>query len=217
MPHDRLAVLNTIADQGLISLHSHPDANVAIRVADSIHSGGGRLLEFMNRARSAPTVFEQLRRHADIYLPGLMLGAGSVEDPATAAIFISAGADFIVSPGLVPETAELCNRHKVPYLPGTMTITEMIEAESLGVEYVKLYPATSPGFVKAVQSARPRTRVVATGNIGIDDLEDWFTAGASAVGTMSVAPPDTVAEGHYHQITDAVSATLGAIAELQAR
>lgn len=213
MAHDRLAVLNTIADQGLVALHSHAEANVTIRVADAIYAGGGRLLEFMNRARHAPSVFEQLRAHADSHLPDLIVGAGSVEDRATAAIFIAAGAEFIVSPTLVPEIAELCNRYKVPYLPGTMTVTEIAVAETLGVEYVKLYPAISPAFVEAVLMARPWTRIVATGDIGVDDLEAWFTAGATAVGTMSVAPPGMISRGHYAQISDLVRATLTRITE----
>ena len=106
-------------------LFHHPDASVAIAVVDAIAAGGGVVIEFTNRVRFAPTVFEALRRHVDEHHPDMVLGVGSVEDAATAALFIAAGADFIVAPILVPETAELCNRHKVAYLPGTMTINEL--------------------------------------------------------------------------------------------
>ena len=212
MSHDRLSVLNTIAQEQIMHLFHHPDPAVAINIIDAIAAGGGRVVEFTNRVQFAPTVFEAIRRHVDENHPDMVIGVGSVEDAATASIFVAAGAEFIVSPIFVAETVEFCNRRKVPYLPGTMTITEIAEAERYGVEFVKLYPAMNPMFVKAVQMPRPWSRIIANGPIGPDEVQSWLGAGATAIGTMASVPPDAVAAGNFGQVTDAVAA-LGAARE----
>ena len=206
MTHDRLHVLNTIAQEQIMHLFHHPDPAVAVHVIDAIAAGGGVVVEFTNRVAFAPSVFEAIRRHANENHPEMVIGVGSVEDPATAALFVSVGADFIVSPIFVAETAEFCNRRKIPYLPGTMTINEIAEAERYGVEYVKLYPAMNPMFINAVKMPRPWSRIIANGPIGPDDVQSWLQAGATAIGTMASAPPEAVAAGDFAAVTNAVAA-----------
>ena len=208
--HDRLHVLNTIAEEQVMHLFHHSDPAVAIQVIDAIAAGGGLVVEFTNRVSFASSVFEAMRRHVDANHPEMVIGVGSVEDAATAALFASVGAEFIVSPIFVAETAEFCNRRKIPYLPGTMTITEIAEAERYGVEFVKLYPAMNPMFVKAVQMPRPWSRVIANGPIGPDDVQTWLQAGATAIGTMASVPADAVAAGKFDEVTAAVAALTAA-------
>ena len=213
---DRMTVLNTILDQGIMSLFHHHDLDTTVGVATAIYEGGGRILEFTNRVEFAVDIFGELIRHAADHLPDLIIGAGSVEDGSTAAQFIAKGSSFIVSPILVEETAYLCNRRKIPYLPGTMTIQEMADAETLGVELVKYYPASLPmgaQFVKAALMPRPWTRIVANGMITVDDLETWFGAGVAAVGTMSMARPDWVQAGNFDTISQVVRAMLKKVQE----
>ena len=90
-------------------LFHHPDPAVAIKVIDAIAEGGGLVVEFTNRVAFAPSVFEAIRRHVDANHPEMVIGVGSVEDAATAALFTSVGAEFIVSPIFVAETAQFCN------------------------------------------------------------------------------------------------------------
>lgn len=208
--HDRLHVLNTIAQEQVMHLFHHPDPAIAIQVVDAIAAGGGLVVEFTNRVNFAPSVFEAIRRHVDENHPDMVIGVGSVEDAATAALFVSLGAEFIVSPIFVAETAEFCNRRKVPYLPGTMTINEIAEAERYGVEFVKLYPAMSPMFVQAVKMPRPWSRIIANGPIGPDEVQTWLQAGATAIGTMASVPPDAVAAGKFNEVTAAVAALTAA-------
>lgn len=191
-------------------LFHHPDPAVAIKVIDAIAEGGGLVVEFTNRVAFAPSVFEAIRRHVDANHPEMVIGVGSVEDAATAALFTSVGAEFIVSPIFVAETAQFCNRRKVPYLPGTMTINEIAEAERYGVEYVKLYPAMNPMFINAVKMPRPWSRIIANGPIGPDEVQSWLQAGATAIGTMASAPPEAVASGDYGTVTAAVAALTAA-------
>ena len=203
--HDRLAVLNLIAEHQIMDLFATPDPDTACRVADAIHAGGGRIIEFTNRVPFAAQVFEKLRRHIDSEHPDMVLGVGSVEDPATAVNFMSLGAEFIVSPIFLAETAEVCNLRKVPYLPGTQTLTEMAAAERSGVEFLKLYPAMDPGFVRAALAPRPWSRIIANGPISADDAGEWLSAGVVGIGTMMTVPPAAIEAGDYGTITSSVA------------
>ena len=215
MSHDRLTVLNEIAVQRVMHMFHTEDPSTATKVLDAVHAGGGRVVEFTNRARFATSVFDALRRHVDDTHPDMIIGVGSVEDAPTASRFIAAGAEFIVSPIFDAATADLCNLRKIPYLPGTQTVTEIATAERSGVEYVKLYPATDPSFITLVQLPRPWSRIIANGMITPDTVGSWLEAGATAVGTMAGVPPTAIAEGDYDTITAAVAAMAKAIGDHQ--
>ncbi len=100
------------------------------------------------------------------------------------------GANFIVGPNLNREVALLCNRRKIPYFPGCATPTEICEAETLGVEIVKLFPSSSidgQKFVKSILEPCPWTRIMPTGGIQAteDNITSWFRAGISCIGMGS--------------------------------
>jgi 2-dehydro-3-deoxyphosphogluconate aldolase/(4S)-4-hydroxy-2-oxoglutarate aldolase len=183
----RLDVLNSLLDIGLLPLFYHAEVETAAEVVSACAQGGARLVEFTNRGELAYPVFTELvRRFAK---SDVIPGVGSVPDAPTAALFIAAGANFIVSPSLNPETARLCNRRKIPYLPGCLTPTEIASAEELGVEICKIFPGNvgGPEFVSAVMAPCPWTRLLPTG--GVDATEEsvraWIKAGAAAVGMGS--------------------------------
>ena len=83
----------------------------------------------------------------------MLIGAGTVLDPETARIAILNGAEFIVGPSFNPQVALLCNRYAIPYLPGCMTIKEMVTAMESGADILKVFPGSvfGPSFVKAVK------------------------------------------------------------------
>jgi 2-dehydro-3-deoxyphosphogluconate aldolase/(4S)-4-hydroxy-2-oxoglutarate aldolase len=114
----------------------------------------------------------------------ILLGAGTVLDPETARIAILAGAQFVVSPALNPETARLCNRYQVPYMPGAGTIREVVEAMECGADIVKIFPGEvlGPAFVKAVRGPLPQASLMPTGGVSLENVADWIKAGAVAVG-----------------------------------
>ena len=95
-----------------------------------------------------------------------------------------AGAKYIVSPAFDAETAKICNRYKVPYLPGVMTINEIISAHEAGVDFVKLFPGSAfgQGYVKAIKGPLPYANIMVTGGVNIDNLDSWIKAGVDAVG-----------------------------------
>lgn len=183
----RLEVLNSLLDIGLLPLFYHAEAETAMEVVSACAQGGARLVEFTNRGELAYPVFTELvRRFAK---SDVILGVGSVPDAPTAALFIAAGANFIVSPSLNPEIARLCNRRKIPYLPGCLTPTEIATAEELGVEICKVFPGNvgGPEFIRAVMAPCPWTRLLPTGGVDAteEDVRAWIKAGAAALGMGS--------------------------------
>ncbi|MGC8839491.1 MAG: bifunctional 4-hydroxy-2-oxoglutarate aldolase/2-dehydro-3-deoxy-phosphogluconate aldolase [Anaerolineae bacterium] len=184
---DRLTVLQEILRSGLVPIFYHPDVEVCKRVVEACAAGGSRVVEFTNRGDFALQVFAELARHVADHLPGVILGAGTIVDAPTAALYIACGAAFIVGPDLNPEVARLCNRRRVPYIPGCGSVSEIGQAEELGVEIVKIFPASGlggPDFLRALLGPCPRTRCMPTALVKAtrEDIHAWIQAGAACLG-----------------------------------
>ena len=219
--HTRLEVLNTVLELGLVPLFYHQDIEVAKKIVAACVEGGARVIEFTNRGDFAYHVFNELSQYVDEIYPELCLGVGSVIDAPTAAMYIASGADFIVSPILNPETARLCNRRKIAYVPGCGSVSEISQAEELGTEIVKVFPGSAvggPGFVKAVRGPCPWTRIMPTGGVDAtrENIETWFKAGVACVGMGSkLIVKDLVAAGDFEAISQKVAQVLAWIKEVR--
>ena len=216
---DRMTVLNTMLDSGLVPVFYHHDLMVAKQVVAACVEGGAKLFEFTNRGDRAWHIFTGLIEFCEQTYPDLVVGVGSVVDAPTAALYISSGANFVVGPNFNPEIARLCNRRKVAYSPGCGTASEVSEAEELGVEIVKVFPGGlvgGPAFIKAVRGPAPWTRIMPTG--GVDATEEsvkgWIGAGAACLGMGSkLVRKDLVAAGDFDAIRDNVARVLAWIQE----
>jgi 2-dehydro-3-deoxyphosphogluconate aldolase/(4S)-4-hydroxy-2-oxoglutarate aldolase len=206
---------------GLVPVFYNPDLAVAKRIVAACRAGGARVIEFTNRGDFAFQVYTELARHVAEAEPDVILGVGSVIDAPTAALYISAGANFVVGPVLNAEVARLCNRRKVAYSPGCGSVSEISDAEELGVEIVKVFPGTQvggPAFVKAVRGPMPWTRIMPTG--GVDATEEsirgWFEAGVACAGMGSkLITKELVARGDFDAISARVAQVLAWIKEVR--
>ncbi len=204
----RLDVLNIVLHTCLVPLFFKPGLEVAKKIVSACAEGGARVIEFTNRGDMAPFVFAELLQYTAKELPHVILGAGTIVDPQTAALYISYGANFIVGPNFNREVALLCNRRKIPYFPGCATPTEISEAEALGVEIVKLFPSTSidgQKFIKAILEPCPWTRIMPTGGIQASEesITSWFRAGAACIGMGSqLLRENFITEGNYAGIAN---------------
>src|SRR5690606_39404193 len=117
----------------------------------------------------------------------LIVGAGTVLDPETARIAILAGAQYVVSPYLEENTARLCNRYQIPYMPGVMTVKDVVRGLECGAEVLKVFPGElmGPTVVKAMKGPSPQANLMPTGGVSVDNVGDWIRAGAVAVGAGS--------------------------------
>ena len=144
------------------------------------------------------------RHLAKQYASGeILIGAGTVLDPETARIAILAGAQYIVSPSVSPETARLCNRYQIPYMPGACTMREIVDAMECGADIVKLFPGETlgPAFVKAVKGPLPQASLMPTGGVASTTLREWIKAGAVAVGVGGSLTAGAES-GNFQLITD---------------
>ena len=218
--YNKLQVFQTILETGMVPVLYHPDAEIAKQVLKACYDGGVRAFEFTNRGDFAQLVFKELAQFVREQLPGLVLGAGSVIDPATAALYIQLGADFVVGPGFNPEIAKVCNRRLIPYIPGCGTVTEIGNAQEAGCGLCKVFPGEvlGPEFVKAVLAPMPWSRLMVTGGVKPEkaNLEAWFKAGATCVGMGSnLFPQDAVAAGDWARIAALCKKTLQIIQEVR--
>ncbi len=184
--HDRLDVLRAILDDGAVPTFSAPDPRLAFAFVAGCRDGGARVVEFTNRGDFAYATFAELARIVARELPDTILGAGTIIDAPTAALFVAAGANFIVGQSLAPDVARLCNRRRVAYIPGAGSATEIATAEELGCEIVKLFPAAAfdgPAFVRNFLAPSPASRLMPTNVLATEDATNaWFAAGAACVG-----------------------------------
>ncbi|SRR5579871_1410654 len=216
---DRLKVFNTILETGLVPLFYEAKLEISQKILKALYDGGARVAEFTNRGDGAIDVFNPLAEFAASACPSLILGVGSIVDAPTAALYLARGAHFVVGPSLNAEIARLCNRHKIAYLPGCGSASEISQAEEVGAEIVKVFPGNSvggPPFVKAVMGPMPWSRLMPTGGVEAtqESIGEWIKAGAACVGLGSgLVKQDWVKAGKFEEISGLTRQALGWIAE----
>lgn len=203
-------VYSRIEETPIVPLFFNADLTVAQHVLKACYDGGIRVFEFTNRGAEAPAIFAKLIDYCEKECPDLVLGIGTIFDAKQATEFISMGADFMLQPFTTPEVGEVCAKHDIPWMPGTMTLTEIRNAEILGAKYVKIFPGNvvGPGFVKAIKGPMPKTKIMVTGGVepNKESLSSWFGAGAAAVGMGSqLFPADLIAKKDYQAISTIIS------------
>jgi 2-dehydro-3-deoxyphosphogluconate aldolase/(4S)-4-hydroxy-2-oxoglutarate aldolase len=219
--HTRLEVLTAMKQIGLIPVFYNADFDVAKNVVNACAEAGARIVEFTNRGDRAINIFTKLAEYRDKEKPNIVLGVGSVCDSPTAAMYIAAGADFVVGPLLDEDTARLCNSRKIPYSPGCGSVTEIHKAETLGVEICKVFPGIQvggPAFVKAVKGPCPWTEIMPTGGVSPtkESLSEWFGAGVACVAMGSkLITKELVAAKDYAAITKKVEETVRLIKQIR--
>ncbi len=188
MSYSRSQIISSMKATGVVPMFYHGEVDVARKIVDVSYEGGVRVIEFTNRGPNAFEVFKDLLKYSGQY-KGLIIGIGTILDAKTTEKYIKAGAEFIVSPILRPEMAEVCLKHDKMWIPGAATITEVVNAKLLGAEIIKIFPASvlGPGFVSSVLPVVPDLQLMATGGIepNISSLSAWFKAGIVCAGLGS--------------------------------
>jgi 2-dehydro-3-deoxyphosphogluconate aldolase / (4S)-4-hydroxy-2-oxoglutarate aldolase len=219
----RLDVLNTMVNTGLVPVFYHGDVETAKKIVQACAAGGTRCVEFTNRGDFAPFVFKELAEQIAKENPEVILGVGSVIDAPTGALYIASGANFVVGPLLNPEVARLCNRRKIAYSPGCGTVSEISQAEELGVEIVKIFPGGlvgGPEFVKSVLAPMPWTRIMPTGGVETtkESVFAWIKAGVAALGIGSnLISKERIGMRKWDDMTQAAAQLLAWIREARGK
>lgn len=215
--YSRSEVVTAMKATGVVPVFFHADLETSKNVLKACYDGGIRVFEFVNRGDFAHEIFGELNKYALKELPGMILGAGSIVEAATTALYIQLGANFIVSPLLNEDMAKTCNRRGVAWSPGCGTISEINKAQELGAEVVKLFPASEiggPSFVKAVKGPMPWTNIMPTGGVDTSEanLKGWFNAGVTCVGMGSnLFPKELLEKGDFAGLTAKVKELMATI------
>lgn len=179
---DKETIIKRIEEKGLVAVVRAETADQAQRITEACLEGGCASIELTFTVPGAHRVIEEL---AKAYTPDqIMLGAGTVLDSETARIAILSGAQYVVSPCFDADAAKLCNRYRLPYMAGCMTLKEAITAMEAGCDILKIFPGDlfGPKILKAIQGPIPYAKMMPTGGVDVDNVAQWIKSGAVAVG-----------------------------------
>ena len=174
-----------LREVGIIPIIRSPSADVIVPVAEALLQAGLPVVEI---TLTVPNAIDAIGAVAKRFSGKLLLGAGTVTDAVSAKRAVDAGAEFIVTPCLVPEVIEAAHRASVAVLPGALTPTEVFEAHRLGGDMVKVFPVQSVGgadYLRALRGPFPDIPLVPTGGVTLENMTQMFKAGAAAVGVGS--------------------------------
>lgn len=205
------SVLEAIETTGTVLIVRLDDAAEAERVAHAAVDGGMRVLEI---TLSVPGALALVERLADRYSgDGIVIGAGTVLDAASAARCIAAGASLLVSPQLNEGMLEHASRHQVATLSGAYTPTEIVNSMQAGADLVKLFPAEigGPAYARTVLAPLAHVPLVPAGGVDAANVGDWFDAGVTAVGVGSSITKAGRPDGDYSRVTAAAESFLAAV------
>lgn len=198
-------ILTRLKDNYLFAVIRGKSAEEATRISEAVYEGGIKNIEV---TFTTPQADESIRDLAGKFDgTDMVVGAGTVMDAITARIAIIAGAEFIVSPNMVPEISTVCNTYGIPYLPGCGTVTEVANALATGVEVVKVFPGgiLGPAFIKNVHGPIPHVEMMPSGGVSLENMDQWIDNGAWAVGIGSALTKDLKTQG-YSSVTEQAQA-----------
>ena len=208
--------IEAVVAQGILPLYFNPDETVSIEILRAIHRAGIKAVEYTNRGEAAFNNFKKMVAIRNQEMPDMLLGIGTIKTLQQAKDYVGAGADFMVSPGFVPEVAAYAISNDVFYAPGCMTPSEIIAAENAGVKFIKLFPGNmlGPEFLSSIKEIFPKLLFMPTGGVDTtrESIEAWYKAGVCAVGMGSkLISKKLMEQKDYATIESATREVLGLI------
>jgi len=197
----KFETLRRIEETGIVTVVRAENAEQAIKIAEAVKAGGIEAIEITMTVPGAIDVIKELI--ANYPNKEMLIGAGTVLDAETALACILAGAEYIVGPNLNVEMVKLCNRYQKVVIPGTMSVTEVVEAMEVGADVVKVFPATlfGPKIISAIKGPLPQAPLMPTGGVNVENVNEWIKAGSFAVGVGSDLTAGAK-KGDYETVTE---------------
>src|SRR2546425_8205206 len=190
----RRDLIRIFGEDRLVAVIRTTTPGLARDAARAMSEAGVRLVEITLTIPDAFELISDLANDDAFAARGSTVGAGTVLNGTQAEAALLAGARFLVSPILVPEMIAAARARDAMSMPGTMTPTEMVRAAELGADFIKVYPVATiggPDYIANVRRALTDLPLVATGNIDLEEISDYFTAGVVGfgVGGPPLRPP----------------------------
>ena len=194
--------LALIARHRVVPVIAIDSVDQALPLADALIAGGLPVIEVTFRTKAAVDVIRLLSRER----PALLVGAGTVLDPATVDAAVAAGAKFALAPGCLPATVQRAQAVGLPFVPGVQTPSEVELALSLGCRTLKFFPAEAAGGVKMLEAIHAPykhtgVRFVPTGGVSPANCAAYLACDAvAAVGGTWLAKPADLQAGLFEEI-----------------
>jgi len=196
-------IIRRVGEIGIVPVIRAANPAEASRAVEAVCAGGISVVEITMTVPDAPRLLREVARANSDFL----IGAGTVLNSKQAEICIDAGARFLVSPGLSPEVIHTALKHGVLAIPGAFTPTEVMAATELGVDVIKIFPCGSgggPSHIKALRAPFPDCRFIPTGGVTLKNAEEYFAAGAFALGIgAELADLAALRRNEPHKLTEA--------------
>jgi len=206
------SILDRLAGFGIIPVVVIDDATQAEHLADALVKGGLPVAEITFRTAAAPAAIKALSSRGD-----MLVGAGTVTTADQVDAAISAGAQYIVSPGTSRAVVERALAQGVQAIPGAVTATEIQAALELGYTTVKFFPAGvsgGPAAISALAAPFSGVRFIPTGGITPDNLADYMRMpSVVAVGGSWMVKPEFIRSGNFGRV---YQLTIDAVAQVTA-
>lgn len=212
----RIKMIQKLADEGIVAVIRAESREQGIKLVEAVKRGGIKMLEVTMTVPGAVDIIRELTEHYKS--EDVEIGAGTVLDPETARLCILAGAKYIVSPSLNLDTVRLCNRYRIPVMPGIMTVREAIEALEAGAEVLKVFPGSAfgPDIIKAYKGPLPQGNFMPTGGVNLGNAKEWIKAGAIAIGTGGDLTKGAKT-GDYELVTQTAKQFVDAVREAKSK
>ncbi|SDS07190.1 bifunctional 4-hydroxy-2-oxoglutarate aldolase/2-dehydro-3-deoxy-phosphogluconate aldolase [Microlunatus soli] len=175
--------LQEVGRAGVIAVLRAPSPEAAVAAAEALISGGVTAIEVTYSTPDAAAAIAKIAQD----FPDAIVGAGTLTREPQITEAAAAGAAFLVSPGTTARIATAMVDTGLPTMTGTLTPSEIMTALDLGVTAMKVFPGSlaGPSYLKALRGPFPDVPLMPTGGVSADNLADWLTAGAFAVGAGS--------------------------------
>ena len=192
------------------------NANQALALGQALVAGGLPLLEVTLRTPAGLAAIAALAEASDqVGGPDLLVGAGTVLTESQVDLAVSAGANFIVTPGWSPPVVARCLELKVSVLPGVATAGEIMAAAAMGIDLVKWFPAAQlggPAGLAAIASVFGEMSFVPTGGVGPSNLAEYLAMPpVAALGGSWMVPRQAIAQGDFSGIEQLVRQAVNAV------
>ncbi|MGG5460171.1 bifunctional 4-hydroxy-2-oxoglutarate aldolase/2-dehydro-3-deoxy-phosphogluconate aldolase [Clostridium sp. B9] len=200
-------ILEKLKANGIVAVVRGKSHEEARGYMEACLRGGIKSLELTYTVPNVCELIKEYSSHKEA-----LIGVGSVLNGKMASDAIEAGAKYVVSPGYSEEVNNVCKEMNVLYLPGCMTVSEIMKAIDAGNKMVKLFPGDAFGakYVKAIKAPIPNVEIMPTGGVSVDNIEEWFENGVACVGVGS-----SLIKGSLEDIESTAKAFMKKIKKIQ--
>jgi 2-dehydro-3-deoxyphosphogluconate aldolase/(4S)-4-hydroxy-2-oxoglutarate aldolase len=167
---------------GIVPVIRAASIKQALDAVDAVWKGGITVVEVTMTVPGANNVIEMLRKTMG---NDVLIGAGTILDPESAAASLDAGAQFLVSPGFNEGTVAFAALKSILMIAGALTPTEVITAWQAGAEMIKIFPCSAVGgssYIKALKGPLPQVPFIPTGGVNLKNAAEFIKAGSAALG-----------------------------------